>query len=168
MGNSFMVYSNNSERKRHFEMPWRSDSSCFNFKCPTFKVSADEIEILVDLAEQVNTLVINCELEDYSFIQKLVHLEQLYFYKGKNITDLSFLENLLELRQLCIIECNVSSYEPLVALMDKKSKLINSFDDYIKYGMECIYLYSYKYGGEGSELNNYLRIKECIIVPNEN
>lgn len=154
-----------------FPLPWRYDATCFNFKAPKRAVtSAKEIKS----PQEVETLVVACDLPDYQFIGEMVNLVQLYLYAGKNIKELSFLENLVKIRQLCIYGANFESLAGLVKLVEKKSELYKEFAEKseaekfkgrIKYGFEAIYLQSNLYNGDGKEIlmPNILRGNNACI-----
>ena len=80
----------------------------------------------------IETLVIACELSDHSFISELKRLRQLYIYTGDKINDLSFIEGLVELRELCLFDTHIASLEPLVKLAEEKSRLYNETEDIMR------------------------------------
>ncbi len=130
-----------AEKKANcFPMPWRLDSTCFNFRCPDehFRPSED----LGNLPD-VETLVITSDLTDYSFISDMINLRYLYIYSGNNVRDLSFIENLVNLGHLCLYSTHITSLEPLMRLAEKKDKLFGSSDDLFKrlqYSFHAIYI----------------------------
>lgn len=142
-------------RNMRYLLPWASDGTCFNFKAPT-KVIYPYSAICEP--EKVETLVINCDLPSYEFISSMVNLTQLYIYKGKNISDLGFLKNLVKLRQLCVLDSHIESLQSLVELIDLKYKCCkevseeNNFLGRIIYGFEGVCIQSDTYHGDGSEL----------------
>lgn len=141
-----------------YPLPWKSTATCFNFKSPTIVLkSVAEINSPKD----VKTLVIESDLEDYSFIQEMVNLEQLYIYKGMNVTDISFLNNLKKLKQLCLVGARIKNLSELRILIDKKNELYKEgaekfpekeFRLRCTYAFEGLYLQSDLYEGDGSEL----------------
>lgn len=143
-----------------YPLPWKSSATCFNFKSPTIVVkSASEI----NSPKEVKTLVIESDLEEYSFIEKMVNLEQLYIYNGMNVTNLSFLNNLVKLKQLCLVDIRVKNLSELRILIDKKSKLYKEGAEKFPkeefrlrwtYAFEGVYLQSDLYEGDGNELIN--------------
>ena len=129
-------------RECSYGFPWASDGPCYNFKSPNECVKSSEIDNIENL-EDVETLVIGCDLQDYGFISKYKKLTQLYIYTGSNITDLSFIETLYKVRQLYIGKSKVSSLEPLDRLVKEKGRLIQETEDLwtrISYGMEGVYI----------------------------
>ena len=123
-----------------FPMPWKHDSTCFNFRCPDEHIrSAEELGELSD----IETLVITSGLEDYSFISGMTGLKYLYIYSGENIRDLSFIENLTDLGHLCLYGTHITSLEPLMRLAEKKDKLFfgsdNLFDE-LRYSVHAVYI----------------------------
>jgi len=165
-----LLDTEDNRRNMMYFMPWSSDGTCFNFKVPT-KVIYPYSAICEP--EKVETLVINCELKNYKFISRMVNLTQLYIYKGKNVSDLEFLRNLVKLRQLCILDSKVKSLQSLAELIDLKYKCYKEaseekdFWGRITYGFEGVCIQSDAYHGDGSEL---LKADICSndIIINEN
>ena len=131
-------------RECSYGFPWDSDGTCYNFKSPNECVKSSEIDNIENL-EDVETLVIGCDLQDYGFISKCKNLTQLYIYTGSNITDLSFLEKLYKVNHLYIGRSKVNSLEPLERLVEEKSRLMSETKDLwtkISYGLEGVYIVS--------------------------
>lgn len=84
-----------------YSMPWKHDANCFNFKFPNETIRKGQIAQIGN-TEDIKTLVIGCDLDDYRFIAEMTNLEQLYIYTGRNIRNLSFIEKLVHLNHLCI------------------------------------------------------------------
>lgn len=141
-----------------YPMPWKSDATCFNFKSPEKVIHPEEILEKIIKPEKIESLVIACDLEDYSFINKMTNITQLYIYSAKNIEDLEFIKGLVKIRQLCLGNINVASLDGLVNLIDlkyqkyKEIEEINDFEGRITYGFEGVYIQSNKYEGDGTEL----------------
>lgn len=106
-----------------YGMPWDNDSICYNFNMPDEFVLDTEISQIPDMKE-IETLVIVCKLDDYGFISKMENLRQLYIYSGENITELDFLENLVNLTQLYIADSHVTSLDKLVRLTRKQKAML--------------------------------------------
>lgn len=113
---------NTNRNKYAYGLPWRYDATCFNFNSPDETITTSEI-CNIDAPEEIESLVISCDLEDYNFISKMKNLRQLYIYEGANISDLSFVKNLTKLRQLCIGNTKVNSLEPVKELLENQKKL---------------------------------------------
>ena len=112
-----------------FPMPWKHDSTCFNFRVPDEHFhSAEELCGSADMAD-IETLVITSDLEDYSFISEMTGLRYLYIYSGVNLGDLSFIEELVDLQHLCLYNTHITSLESLMRLAEKKDKLFFGSDD---------------------------------------
>lgn len=129
-------------KETSYGFPWDSDATCYNFNAPNECVVCAEIDN-IENPEDVETLVIRCDLQDYTIISKFKNLTQLYIYTGSKITDLSFLEKLYMVRQLYIGRSKVSSLEPLERLVEEKSQLMKETDDLwtrISYGLEGVYI----------------------------
>ena len=154
-----------------YGLPWKKDSTCFNFKFPKETVHPDDIDKITDSSD-IDALVIGCDLSDYSFISDMTNLTQLYIYSGENITDLSFIENLVHLRQLYVAGTHITSIEPLIKLTAEKSRLLtaarekdNRLRAYFDYAFEAVYLQSDKFDCNPKDLaeDNVLRTDEIIV-----
>lgn len=124
-----------------FGMPWKRDSSCFNFNMPEEVVTVDHIDIIDN--ENVETLVIGCPLDSYEFISKMTNLTQLYIYNAETIENLGFIKNLNKLNQLYISAYKIGSISDLLELLNKKVKIISNdknLHNLITYGLDCICL----------------------------
>ncbi len=149
------ILINDTLEKQSFWMPWDSDATCYNFKFPEETILPDKLDTIED-KYAVKTLVIKCDLPDYRFISEMKNLTQLYIYTGNNISDLSFLEDLVKLQQILIVGTHIASLESLVKLIKAKKKLYDEMPDnsmqkiFIKIDGVCIQ--SDGYIGDGSEL----------------
>lgn len=128
------------EKANCFPMPWKHDSTCFNFRCPDehFR-SAEELGDVSD----IETLVITSDLEDYSFISGMTELRYLYIYSGSNLKDMSFIEDLASLQHICLCKTHIASFEPLIRLGEKKDKLLKGSDDLftrLRYSLRAVYI----------------------------
>lgn len=161
-----------SEKKKDmmYLLPWVSDGTCYNFREPTKTIFPN---MTIGKPEQVETLVINCDLSSYEFISSMVNLTQLYIYKGANLKDLSFLKNLTKLRQLCILNSHIEVLDDLVELIHLKYKCYKEFPENqehigrFTYGFEGVCIQSDVYVGDGREL---IRAEVCRsdILVNKN
>ncbi len=107
-----------------YGFPWRHDGNCYNFRVPDECVTADEISGIKDF-DEIENLVIGCDLDDYGFISEMVNLRQLYIYSGENIYDMSFIASLVKLNHLYIHESHINSLDPLIALMLEQKRLLS-------------------------------------------
>ena len=140
-------------KKCCYGFPWRYDATCFNFKAPNEIVQASEIE-KIDCWDEITTLVIGCDLDDYSFIANMVNLEQLYIYTGHNIKDVSFVKGLINLLHLYIEDSCVESLDALKELIAEKKRLFDEETNMYKrlsMGMDAICINS-KYNLDDQEL----------------
>ncbi len=154
-----------------YGLPWRYDSTCFNFRFPEETVHPDDIDKITDSSD-IDALVICCGLSDYSFISDMTNLTHLYIYSGENITDLSFIENLVHLRHLLAAGTHITSVEPLLKLTAEKSRLLAAArekDDrlraYLDYAFEAVCLQSDRFDCDPNDLaeDNVLRTDEIIV-----
>lgn len=106
-----------------YGLPWKYDATCFNFRPAKELVHVSEIDSIKK--KDVESLIIGCDLEDYSFISDMTNLKQLYIYSGQNITELDFVKNLVNLTQLFIADSKVESVEGVVELLKKKARIID-------------------------------------------
>lgn len=114
-----------------FAMPWRSDSVCYGFKFPTELIKTEDVDKLTD-KQNIESLVIGCPLSSYDFISNMENLTNLYIYNGENLTDISFIRNLLKLDHLYIAKSHISDLEPLDFLLKEKQKHIEAEEDIIE------------------------------------
>lgn len=136
-----------------YGFPWKYDATCFNFKAPNEIVQASEIE-KIDYWDEITTLVIGCDLDDYSFIANMVNLYQLYIYTGHNIKNISFIKGLINLSHLYIDDSCVESLDDLKKLIVEKKRLFDEETNIYKrlsMGMDAICINS-KYSLDGQEL----------------
>ena len=86
--------------------PWDSMANCFNMRTPRVFFDAEELqdpEVWQWLeSKKVNGCYIFCPLEDYSFLSRLTHLEDITIHKGGALRDLGFLRSLPDWFQLHI------------------------------------------------------------------
>ncbi len=165
---NIQIYPKDSKRNiEMYKMPWRHDATCFNFHKPELLIPDDEIDEIITNPMDVETIVVTSDLKDYGFIAKMKNLRQLYLYNAKNLSNLAFMEELIYLRQICIMHSKVRCLDGLDALLSNKKKAIDSdTDDFharIAYGIEGIYIHSdessvrlisiYDYGVYIGELN---------------
>lgn len=136
-------------------IPWESDSTCFNFNEPTKILPWN---FAISRPEEVETLVIDYELQNYGFVGSMANLSQLYIYRGGHIKDLSFVKNLTRLTQLCIMNSHIESLDPLIELINLKYELYKEFPEDQEligrdtYGFEGVCIQSDSYSGDGREL----------------
>ena len=114
-----------------FGFPWKHDSICYNFNMPDECVTAEEIT-RIEAPEDVGTLVIGCDLTDYSFIETMSSLNQLYIYSGANLNSLDFVKNLNRLTQLYIADSHTASLDPLVELIKERKRAFDAETDVSK------------------------------------
>jgi hypothetical protein len=117
-----------------FGLPWENDSTCYGFMRPDEVVSASKINEINH--EEVESLIIGCDLEDYSFIADMVNLKQLYIYTGTNIRDVSFVKSLTKLTHLYIADSHVDSLDALKELLKEQKRL---FDEEKKIKKWCFF-----------------------------
>lgn len=144
-------------KDRVYLLPWYSDAVCFNFHSPDRLIYPERIND-IKRPSYVKTLVIACDLDDYTFISKMKNLSQLYIYSGVNIKELSFLENLLKLQHLCVLNSHISTLDSLKKLIEKKSELYKNtpkeekFKCRLTYGFEGICIVTDMYDSDATEL----------------
>ena len=85
-----LLSENNGLTTEQFALgfPWKHDSVCYNFNFPKEVITKEEIAD-IDY-DNIVTLVIGCDLDDYSFISQMDNLKQLYIYVGDNLDNISF------------------------------------------------------------------------------
>lgn len=144
-------------RDRVYQLPWYNDSTCFSFAAPDRQIYPEEINV-IKRPSYVESLVIACDLKEYSFISRMKNLRQLYIYEGSNLFELSFLEQLVKLNQLCIFNSHVCSLDSLKRLIQRKRALLQNTPEkeklkaQFKYEFDGICVYTDIYDSDGSEL----------------
>lgn len=151
-------------KDRIYPLPWYSDSVCFNFMSPDRHIYPDEIGTIKS-PSYIEALVIACDLNDYDFISRMKNLTQLYIYSGRNVKKLSFLEPLVKLKHLCILDSHIASLDSLKQLIEMKYKLYKSMPKKeelrwrLTYGFDGIYIMTDAYDSDATEL-----VKEDICT----
>ena len=124
-----LIENKNIDLKRcSFGFPWKHDTTCFNFRMPEECVTADSIAGIVN-KDDIETLVIGCDFSDYSFIEDMVNLKQLYIYAGANIYSLGFISKLNCLSQLYIADSRIENLNPLIELIKERKRLYDAERD---------------------------------------
>ena len=126
--------------KCSYGLPWKHDAICFNFRGPEELILADHLDDL-GAPSEIETLVIGCELDDYSFIAGMTNLQQLYIYTATHMSSLDFVENLLKLRQMYVANSHINSLDSLGKLLIEKKRLLdneNTLGNQLMYGVEGI------------------------------
>lgn len=155
-------------KREFFPLPWKYDGTCYNFMSPDRFMEPNAIEI--KRPSYVESLVIGCDLEDYSFIAKCKNIRQLYIYSGKNLRDLSFMENLVYLEHICICRSEVISAKPLLNLIDKKYELFNRMSEdekltgRLRYQIDGLYLQSSQLIEDASKFIKANICKSDIVI----
>lgn len=127
-----MIEKNNVDIKNYsLGCPWRYDATAYNFKFPEEVVSVSDIE-KIDYWEDIQSLVIGCDLDNYDFIAKMTNLRQLYIYTGKNLQDISFLKNLSSLSHLYIADSHIESLNALKELITDQKRQFDAEKDFHK------------------------------------
>ena len=126
-----------------FVLPWKRDTDCYNFRKPKECVIASKIETIEP--KDVESLVIDCSLDDYSYIAEMTNLRQLYIYKGEKIYELPFIKNLINLNYLYIAQTHVSSVKEIEKLLvlQKKQRMTLPGSRRAVFGLNCIYIHSF-------------------------
>lgn len=117
-----------SPKECSYGFPWRHDSTCYNFRMPEESIAAMEVGE-IKRKDDIETLVIGCDLSDYGFIKDMVNLRQLYIYSGKNIYNLEFTKGLNKLSQLYVTDSHVEALEPVVQLIKARKELFDAEKD---------------------------------------
>ena len=115
-------------KKCSYGFPWKSDAICYNFRMPEECISAADIDKIND-KDDIETLVIGCNLDSYDFISDMINLKQLYIYSGDNVRNLNFTEKLVNLQQLYIADTHISDLSPLYSLVKEKEQLMRNESD---------------------------------------
>ena len=120
-----------------FGFPWMYDCLSLNFMWPDTALTVDEVDNIED-KEDIEALIITCNLSDYTFIEGMTNLKQLYIYKARNIYDLGFLSNLTSLQQLYITNSSINSLDRLVELIKRQRTINDDNYNFIGFNGICI------------------------------
>ncbi len=99
-------------------IPWERTVSAFNMRPPQLTVSAADLSdgTVKGLLEKCR--VVGCyvfeELDDYSFIEGLGDIRDLFILRGGKIKDLSFVRRLKDLFMLYLEDASLPDLRPLV------------------------------------------------------
>ncbi len=121
----------------HYALPWKSDRICAEFHRPEEFIHVDEIGNIGNF-EDVETLVIGCDLDDYEFIGNMKNLRQLYMYRARNLNRMKFVQRLLHLSQFYIAETWLGNPQDLMALAFKKKEKTEKNEPVEKLEAVCI------------------------------
>ena len=91
-------------------------------------MTADSIGAIVN-KDDIETLVIGCDLSDYGFIEDMVNLKQLYIYSGTNTHSLDFVKKMNRLSQLYNADSRIESLNPLIELIKERKRLFDLEND---------------------------------------
>ena len=106
-------------------VPWERTGSAYNMRIPNVFLEEKDLSTPEIMAALDKFTVIGCyiltALEDYSFLSKFVHLEDVYIRAGENITDLSFMENLTEWFMFYLEDAHLTNLDALLIQKERKS-----------------------------------------------
>lgn len=90
----------NGVRKNSGFVPWENTGHAFNMRTPNIYFEEADFHDSIILARLEELEVIGCyiftPLEDYSFLSRFTHLEDIYIAQGHNVRDLSFVRNMTD------------------------------------------------------------------------
>lgn len=134
----------------NIQIPWNSDEAAFNMTFPKvmFNVNNSENGMWIEdltLFTNIKSLHIYIKIDDLSFLESFVNLEELYVLDSSE-TNWSFIENMLYLKYLWVHNCGFSNITPLGNLSEKqleffeKNKVINKKEFILFQGLENVHL----------------------------
>lgn len=127
-----MINTNRIDLKNYsLGCPWKYDVTAYNFRFPEEVIAVSDID-KIDYFEDIQSLVISCDLENYDFIAKMINLRQLYIYSGNNLQDISFVRNLNALSHLYIADSHIDSLDPLKELIAEQKRQFDTEKDFHK------------------------------------
>lgn len=129
-----------------FQVPWYRTSAAFNMLQPNVAINISKYrgnEWLEQLGEvdDIVGIFFDCDLEEesYQFLYELNHLQQLYFYTARNLSDIGFVANMTTLKNLCIYNSSIEQIAPIAELLFKqkeKQKTTNDFFEKLSYQLD--------------------------------
>lgn len=109
--------SKNGEKYVTLPVPWEKTVHAFNMKTPDIYLEPSDLKDEEIMAQIAKNKVIGCyifeELADYSFLEKLTEIRDLYIRKGKNIKDLSFMSNMKEWFMLLLEDAELENLDDI-------------------------------------------------------
>lgn len=99
-------------------IPWKLTSSAINMKTPRITLAVEDLQDETIMADVKKCKVLGCyimiPLEDYSFVQQFHELRDLFILYGKNIRDLSFVQDMPELFLFYLEDAKLTDIRPLI------------------------------------------------------
>ena len=131
---------------------------------PTELVSDSDVHS-INYPLEIETLVIGCDLTDYSFISRMENLKQLYVFTGKNIDSLTFVRGLYKLNQLYIAESQIQALDDLDELMRRQKVVLDGMKgvERLLFGLKAICVNSSNNLNGNMLLETGLSASEIII-----
>ncbi len=121
-----------------YSIPWNATASAFNMKTPNESINIKNnpetwLEMLGDL-DEITSLFLACDLkeEEYEFLEKLHHVQQLYMYTAENVTNMNFIKNMIYLNDLYICDSKISDVTPLVELLKTQEEKRSTVKNWIE------------------------------------
>ena len=124
---------------RCYPMPWKHTSTCFNFPIPKVLIHDNEIN-KINHKLDINSVAIESDLSDYSFISDMKKVKSLYICDAKQMKDLCFIEELVDLEMIIIENSSIASLDSIEKLLLNKEKKDDK--SHFEYGMRGIYIAS--------------------------
>ena len=99
-------------------IPWKLTSSAINMKTPRVTLAVEDLQDEAIMADVKKCKVLGCyimiPLEDYSFVQQFHELCDLFILYGKNISDLSFVQDMPNLFLFYLEDAKLTDIRPLI------------------------------------------------------
>ena len=99
-------------------IPWKLTSSAINMKTPRVTLAVEDLQDEAIMADVKKCKVLGCyimiPLEDYSFVQQFHELCDLFILYGKNISDLSFAQDMPNLCLFYLEDAKLTDIRPLI------------------------------------------------------
>lgn len=115
-------------KERYFQIPWIYDAYAYNMDNTlpdiTINVTKDDWKTALGNPEEIESLYIKADLvpQDYEIIGQMKNLKALYIYTARQLKDISFISNLLRLKELMISYSCIEDVTPIAQLRRKQNE----------------------------------------------
>ena len=108
-------------------IPWENTAHAFNMRIPNIYFEESDFHDPAILTRMDELEVIGCyiftSLEDYSFLSRFPHIEDLYIARGHNVRDLSFTRNMTEWFMFYLEDAELDDLNDLFLQPNRSSKI---------------------------------------------
>lgn len=113
---------------RQGSVPWERTCNAFNMRTPNITIAARDLKDpkIIDALKRAHFLgcyiFVPMEKEMYTYLAQFNELADVYIKNGRNVDNLSFLENMTDLFMFYLEGARLENLEQLVSVMGKNRK----------------------------------------------